>query len=317
MDVFEQALPTQSPNLQTVLRSASLVAASDVTVLLLGESGTGKGRLAEAIHAASPRAAGPMVAVNCGAIPDSLAESELFGHRRGAFTGAVDEAPGRIRAASGGTLFLDEVAELPPSAQAKLLRFLETGEVQTVGEATPRRADARVVAATHRDLEAEVAAGRFRADLFYRLNIVPLEIPALRERRCDIPGLARRLLVELADSHGVERPSFTKAALLRLRDHGWPGNVRELRNLCERTAILLPGREVDASNLPAGLAGESTAGADAAVALPAEGVRLEDVEADLIRQALARTEGNRSRAARLLGISRHTLLYRLRKHAIA
>jgi transcriptional regulator with GAF, ATPase, and Fis domain len=180
MDVFEQALPTQSPNLQTVLRSASLVAASDVTVLLLGESGTGKGRLAEAIHAASPRAAGPMVAVNCGAIPDSLAESELFGHRRGAFTGAVDEAPGRIRAASGGTLFLDEVAELPPSAQAKLLRFLETGEVQTVGEATPRRVDARVVAATHRDLEAEVAAGRFRADLFYRLNIVPLEIPALR-----------------------------------------------------------------------------------------------------------------------------------------
>ena len=322
MDAFEQLLPSQSAAFQNILRSASLVAASDVTVLLLGESGTGKGRLAEAIHGASPRADKPLVSVNCGAIPESLAESELFGHKRGAFTGAVDESPGRIRAAAGGTLFLDEVAELPLQAQAKLLRFLESGEIQPLGEPRARRVDVRIVAATHQDLDAAVKAGRFRADLYYRLNIVPLEIPPLRERRSDITPLVHNLTAELARQHGVDAPTFTSAALNRLRDYAWPGNVRELRNLCERTTILLPGCRVDADNLPLRLgpipdAACGNGGEAGAFRLPAEGVKLESVEEQLIRQAMERSEGNRSRAARLLGISRHTLLYRLRKHALA
>ncbi|MFO8156405.1 MAG: sigma-54 interaction domain-containing protein [Pseudomonadota bacterium] len=323
MDRFERRFPSQSPAFHNLLRSASLVAASDVTLLLLGESGTGKGRLAETIHASSPRADGPLVTVNCGAIPEGLAESELFGHRRGAFTGAVEDTSGRIGAAAGGTLFLDEVAELPLQAQTKLLRFLESGEVQALGDPRPHTADVRVIAATHRDLGTAVKAGEFRADLYYRLNIVPLEIPALRERRCDIPQLARGLLSDRAEQHGVEAPEFTRAAIDRLREYPWPGNVRELRNLCERSAILLPGCRIDVDNLPLRLGPLPTDEAPAMVTeggdfrLPDGGVKLESVEAQLIRQAMERSEGNRSRAARLLGISRHTLLYRLRKHALA
>ena len=314
---FEQQLIGKDPEFLSALRSAHLVAAADVTTLILGESGTGKELVARALHAASARAAGPFVAVNCAALPESLVESELFGHTRGAFTGADSAQPGRIRAAEGGMLFLDEIGELPLAVQAKLLRFLESGECQPLGANTPVATDIRVVAATHRDLYAEVRAGRFREDLYYRLNIVPVQLPALRERRGDIPLLLERFNKALAAEHGLAAPSYTREALQALRRYRWPGNVRELRNFCERTLILLNGRTVDVGNLPREMQGLDAMPADAPVTLPETGLRLEDVELSLIRQALSRTNGNRSRAARLLGISRDTLLYRMRKYEVA
>jgi len=318
MDAFERLLLGEAPALREVCNAARIVAATDVTVLIEGESGTGKELFARALHEHSRRAGAPFVSVNCAALPETLAESLLFGHARGAFTGAVAEHAGHVREADGGTLFLDELAELPMGVQAKLLRFLESGEFQPVGQARPGKADVRVVAATHRELRAEVSAGRFRADLYYRLAVVPLRLPSLRERGADVERLAQAFCEALAERHGVAAPRWSAAALSVLRRYDWPGNVRELRNLCERMVILCPGRTLGAENLPAELlAGggviEDTA---AAFALPASGVRLDDLEQGLIRQALERTQGNRSRAARLLGITRDTLLYRLKKFAI-
>ncbi len=317
MNSFDTLLTGQSPTLRTVVHAAQVIAATDVTTLILGESGTGKERLATALHQASRRAAAPLVTVNCAALPEALAEAELFGARKGAFTGAQHDREGRIGAADGGTLFLDEIGELPLAIQAKLLRFLESGECQPLGDHRPRRVDVRVIAATHRDLAADAAAGRFRADLYYRLNVVPLTLPPLRERREDIALLARRLSEELATRHGLSAPRFSRAALKRLEQHPWPGNVRELRNLCERLVILLGGRTIEPENLPLEIAAPEAATGQRGFALPEEGIRLEELEAEMIRQALARTDGNRSRAARLLGLSRDTLLYRLKKYALA
>ncbi|RLK50275.1 regulatory Fis family protein [Alkalispirillum mobile] len=304
----------KSPELQSVLRAARLVASTDVTTLILGESGTGKELLARTLHDESPRAGSPFIAVNCAALPEGLAESELFGHRRGAFTGAVDAHDGRIAAADGGTLFLDEVGELPAAVQAKLLRFLESGECQPLGATRPQAVDTRVVAATHRDLHEDVAAGRFRADLYYRLQVIPLELPALRERPSDIPALLSHFLETLAGQHGLPGPRLSCAARQCLEAYAWPGNVRELRNTCERLVILHAGQTIEPDHLPAAL--RTTGGAGNSFRLPAEGVRMDELEADLIRQALARTEGNRSRAARLLGLTRDTLLYRMKKYGL-
>jgi len=302
----------QAPAFQAVIRAARLVAVTDATVLVQGESGTGKELLAREIHRTSRRASKPLVVVNCAALPETLVEAELFGYRRGAFTGAQQDYPGRIRSADGGTLFLDEIGELPLSVQAKLLRFLEAGEVQGLGETRPRQVDVRVIAATNRRLEEQVREGRFREDLWYRLAIVPLMLPPLRERREDILPLARHFLDTLSQRHDLPVPTLDRSAERRLLDHPWPGNVRELRNLCERLVILLPGQTVGAGNLqldpPQGQQGD--------LRLPAEGVILDELEADLIRQALERTAGNRTRAARLLGLSRDTLLYRMKKYAI-
>ncbi|WP_444678777.1 sigma-54 interaction domain-containing protein [Halomonas sp. E19] len=313
------AMVGEAAAFQATLRAARLVAATDATVLILGESGTGKELLARLVHRHSRRAARPWVTLNCAAIPLDLVESELFGHRRGAFTGAHADKRGRIQQADGGTLFLDEVAELPLAAQAKLLRFLENGECQALGADRVEQVDVRVLAATHRDLHAQVEAGAFRADLFYRLHVIPLELPPLRERREDVAALVERFRHELAARHGVPAPDFTAPLLRQLGEYAWPGNVRELRNLVERCVVLLHGQRLAPGDLPAGWLGQASPAqlrARAAWQLPAEGVCLETLEGQLIRQALAQTEGNRSRAARLLGLTRDTLLYRMKKHAI-
>ncbi|AGA34404.1 sigma54 specific transcriptional regulator, Fis family ZraR - like protein [Thioalkalivibrio nitratireducens DSM 14787] len=314
---FDDLLIGDSPELRAVVNAARIVAEVDVTVLVHGESGTGKELLARAIHGSSRRSRAPMATINCAALPEQLIESELFGHRRGAFTGATGDQPGRIRNAAGGTLFLDEIGEMPLASQAKLLRFLETGECQAIGQPKPERVDVRVVAATNRDLLAEVREGRFREDLYYRLHVVPLELPPLRERRGDVPILIEHLTRALARQHGLPPPIYQTDALQILARYHWPGNVRELRNFCERTLILLKGQAVHASNLPRQFTERSGGAAAGGYALPDQGVHLETFEVDLIRQALQKTQGNRTRAAQLLGLSRDTLQYRLKKYAIA
>jgi len=311
-------LMTQSPVFESVIRSAQIVAATEATTLITGETGTGKELMARALHEGSRRAGKPFVAINCSAIPEALAESEFFGHRKGAFTGAMEERAGHVRAADGGTLFLDEVGELPLSLQAKLLRFLESGEVQPVGESHSRRVDVRVVAATHRDLSTLVAEGRFRSDLYYRLQVVPIELPPLRERQGDINWLLERFIADFATRQSLPLPRLTVAAREVLMRHRWPGNVRELRNLAERLTVFHHGREVDVGHLPLEIRDRrdlKQPQMDGFV-LPAEGIDFESLESQLLRQALQRANGNKSRAARLLGLTRDTFLYRLKKFSI-
>jgi transcriptional regulator with GAF, ATPase, and Fis domain len=315
-NLLDVKLIGNSASLQTVLRAANLVAATDVSVLVLGESGTGKELLAHHLHRNGGRATGPFVTVNCAALPESLAESELFGHRRGAFTGALQDRTGRLQAAEGGTLFLDEVGELPLNLQAKLLRFLESGECQMLGTHTVTRVDARVIAATNRDLYAQVQAGRFREDLYYRLHVVPLELPPLRARGDDVLRLLDWFTSDLARSHGLAAPRYSDSARTVLRTYHWPGNVRELRNFCERMLILCPGCVIGVDNLPREFRCADQERPSAGLALPETGIDLYQFEADMIRQALAKTGGNQSRAARLLGLTRDTFLYRLKKYAI-
>ena len=321
MHHFSQ-LVTQSPLLETVIRSAQIVARTDVSVMLMGETGTGKDLMAQAIHQASPRAQQPFIAINCAALPETLVESELFGHKRGAFTGAIEDRLGHIRSANGGTLFLDEVGELPLSAQAKLLRFLESGDIIPVGESHTIKVDARIIAATHQDLSQLVRESRFREDLLYRLQVVPMEMPSLRERSGDIDMLLNRFLLHFAGEHQLPLPELSQEARSALRRYNWPGNVRQLRNLSERLVVLFHGRTVELGNLPAEITQSaqrtsSSSGASSlsgrSFSLPEEGIDLEWLESDIIRQALDRARGNKSRAARLLGITRDTLLYRLKK----
>ncbi len=316
MDNFS-ALIGNAPNFESLLRSAKMVAATDVTVLITGETGTGKEVLASALQKHSPRANKPFVTLNCAALAESIAESELFGHCKGAFTGATANQPGKLPAADGGTLFLDEVDSLSVPLQAKLLRFLETGECQAVGNTHTQDIDARVIAATNSDLNDKMAAGEFRTDLYFRLNVVPLTLPPLRERSGDVERLLKHFLGHFAKTHSLDAPRFSKSALNLLSAYGWPGNVRELRNLCERLSILLPGRLIEPDNLPSEFSRSKGFGKSPVFALPEVGVNLQAVEMDLIQQALSRTNGNRSKSARLLGISRDTLLYRMQKYNIA
>jgi DNA-binding NtrC family response regulator len=320
MNAFDHTLQGSSPVFLEVVNAARVVAATDVTVLLCGETGTGKELLARAIHAESPRAEKPYLSMRCASLTEQVADSLLFGHRKGAFAGADTNYVGHVRAAKGGTLFLDEVGELPPGTQAKLLRFLESGECLPIGEAMPVEVDVRILAATNRDLSAEVGENRFRQDLFFRLNIVPLNLPTLRERSEEIHKLLQYFVDQAGKAYDLEPPRFGKAALRLIREYAWPGNVRELRNFAERMVILLGGRKVAPENLPAEIRESSSAAGTSSVwgfTLPKEGIVMEQLERDIIRQALSRTGGNRSRAARLLGITRDTLLYRLKKHAIA
>ena len=313
----KQSLIGSSPGLTAVLRAARLVAMTDVPVLVQGESGTGKELLVALLHEASARRSAPMITVNCAALPEALAESLLYGHRKGSFTGAHNDQIGYVIQAHGGTLFLDEIGELPLAIQAKLLRFLESGECQAVGQANPIKADVRLIAATNRDLSHEVALGRFREDLFYRLNVVPLTLPPLRERGADIALLVEHHSAQIAQRYMLNVPRYHKAALKLLQRYRWPGNVRELRNLCERMVILCGGRDIQPENLPLEIHQNATGTPlDRGFQLPPEGVRLPELEMDLIRQALAQTAGNQTRAARLLGLTRDTLLYRLKKYAI-
>ncbi len=304
-----------SPEFKALIRSLQVAAATDVTVMLLGESGTGKELLARRLHQDSRRKDAPFIAINCAALPEGLAESELFGHRKGAFTGAVSENIGRIQSAAGGTLFLDEVAELPTSIQAKLLRFLESGEFQAVGDTRHQQANVRIISATHANLDAKIKNGKFREDLYYRLNVVPFHVPPLRERTEDIPLLIKELSNILHDKYQVRPATFSKDCMYELNRYSWPGNIRELRNFCERMLILFSGRQVEADNLPVEIRNH-TRKQESLFILPDKGINWEDLEQNLIIQALQKTRGNQSKAARLLGLTRDTFLYRIRKYAI-
>jgi transcriptional regulator with PAS, ATPase and Fis domain len=305
-----------SPAFENVLRSAKIVAATDVTIMIQGETGTGKEVLAIAIQKESPRKDKPFITLNCSALPESIIESELFGHRKGSFTGATANKTGILQAADGGTLFLDEVNSLPLSIQAKLLRFLESGECLPVGDTTPYNVDVRIIAAPNTDLVKLIAADKFRQDLYFRLNVVPIELPSLKERREDIEQLVEHFTSHFSKQHSIKKPTFSKLAFKKLKAYPWPGNVRELRNLCERLAILLSGRKIEPENLPHEFSTAETTSATN-FKLPDLGINLDSLEADLIHQALFRTNGNRSKSARLLGISRDTLLYRIQKHGLA
>jgi transcriptional regulator with PAS, ATPase and Fis domain len=306
-----------SPELQRVLWAAKISATSDVTVLIEGESGSGKELFAQLIHRESTRQMASMISVNCAAIPDNLAESLFFGHLKGSFTGAITDQQGYIQAADKGTLFLDEVGELSLSLQAKLLRFLESSEYQQVGSTQVKHVDVRVIAATNRDLRAEIERGNFRADLFYRLYVIPLEIPSLRERRADLPLLLTHFTQALSAQYNLAAPRYSKSALNCLKTYSWPGNVRELRNLCERMTILLSGKMIEIENLPLEIQTNQQAQQKALISLPDQGLSLEKVEIELIQQALKKTTGNRSKAARLLGLTRDTLLYRMKKYSLS
>ena len=315
MSMFDKLIG-QAPNFESLLRSARMVAVTDVTVLIIGETGTGKEVLAHALRNHSPRADRPFVTINCAALPESLAESELFGHKKGSFTGATGNQLGKLQAANGGTVFLDEVDSLPIPLQAKLLRFLETGEIQPVGETATQHVDVRIIAATNANLHERITRGEFRRDLYYRLNVVPLEMPPLRERIGDVQVLLTHFINQFTREHGLPKVSISKAALNRLMAYPWPGNVRELRNVCERLCILLAGRIIEENNLPPEIASRISV-QKPQFHLPEQGINLQQVEIDLIRQALERTHGNCSRSAKLLGISRDTLMYRMQKYGIS
>jgi len=293
---------------------AKIAASPASTVLLCGESGTGKGLMAEEIHAHSDRAGRPFQNITCGALPETLLESELFGHERGAFTDAKRQRKGLLEAADGGTVFLDEIGEVTPALQVKLLRFLEERAFKRIGGSADIRVDVRVIAATNRNLERAVREGLLREDLYYRLRVLPVRVPPLRERRGDVPQLAGHFVGVYNEAFGKRVRGLNRGARDRLNAHGWPGNVRELKNVIERAMLLSEGDLLTEGDLPPSLA---HAAAVHQVELPAEGLDLGKLERDLLHQALHRSGGNRSRAARLLGLSRHQIRYRLQKSARA
>ena len=311
------------PMFRAALAIAAKAARARVAVLLEGESGVGKEVVAEAIHAASPRAKKPMITVNCGAIPENLVESELFGHERGAFTGAFERKIGRFQEADGSTIFLDEVGEMPLDAQVKLLRVLQSGEIQPIGGRHAREVDVRVIAATNRRLLDEVEAGRFREDLYYRLNVVQVTIPPLRERTGDIPALARHLLARIAQQPGLRPIGITDDALQLLVNYDWPGNVRQLQNALFRAAVLCDANALTRADFPQIAAlgaqpdaprGTSATPASGGVTLfrPDGNMRaLDEIEADVIRLAIGHYRGRMTEVARRLGIGRSTLYRKL------
>jgi len=306
-----------SKNFLHVLDQAARVAPRDTTVLIQGETGTGKELVARAIHHNSPRHHQPFVAINCGAIPKDLVESELFGYVRGAFTGALANKPGRIEAADGGTLFLDEVGELPLDAQVKLLRVLQEGELPKLGASIPVKVDIRVIAATHRNLSAMVEDGTFREDLYYRLAIVPLRIPPLRERKEDILELVDALFQRAKDRQGITDVSLSSGVRQRLSNYRWPGNVRQIENVLERLLVLCPSNVVTEVDLPEEVTLSSPLAPAFWPQLPEEGISLEAIERELISRALEKFDGNQTHAARFLDISRRTLIYRMEKHGLS
>jgi len=303
-----------SPPMEALRDTIRRVAPTDAGVLIIGENGTGKELVARALHEGSARRARPMVTVNCAAIPATLFESELFGHARGAFTGATDARRGKFQEADGGTLFLDEIGEVPPALQPKMLRALENGEVERVGGRGAERVNVRVVAATNRDLETEVRAGRFREDLYYRLLVVPIRVPALRDRGADIPVLAAQFLEAACRRNRVRPKCLAPGALAALAAHPWPGNVRELRNAMERVAILAPGETIEAAHLGFLAAAGSLAAESSAVAPPGAfdlAAEMERHERALIIAVLERTGWRMAKAARDLGLERSHLYKKL------
>ena len=296
----------ESAAMRPVLELVARVGPSDANVLITGENGTGKGVIARALHSSSRRSSRPLVSLNAGGISEGVFESELFGHVKGAFTDARADRVGRFELADGGTLFLDEIANVPASQQAKLLRVLETGEFERLGSSRTRKVDVRILTATNSNLHAEVAAGRFRQDLLFRLNTIEIAVPALRERREDIPALAQYFLRQHAQRYRKGALGFDPTALRALLDHPWPGNVRELDHAVERAALLARGDTVQAADLGLRRDGDTR--------MPLEEMSLEDVESLLVQKAMARFGGNVSHAARALGLSRSALYRRLEKH---
>ncbi len=315
-------LVAHSQQMLDLFRTVRKIAEFKTTVLIGGESGTGKELIARAIHRISPRAQAPFIAVNCGAIPDTLLESELFGHRKGAFTDASRDRKGLFEEASGGTLFLDEIGELPLGLQVKLLRVLQEGEVRRLGDSQDIKVDVRVVAATARDLSAEVGRGAFREDLFYRLNVFALHLPALRERREDIPLLVEHFLARMNARMGLAVAGTSPEAMRMLVDHDWPGNVRELENCVERAIVLCEGSQIEADSLPERLQQRSSPPPVVPADTPDDGdLSIKRAsrrsEESLIRRALHKTRGNRTRAAELLEISHRALLYKIKEYGIS
>jgi transcriptional regulator with GAF, ATPase, and Fis domain len=303
--------------IQKISQLVRKVAPTDATILIMGESGTGKELVARAIHAFSQRGDRPFIPVNCGAIPAELLESEMFGHERGAFTGAIGQRAGMFQLANGGTIFLDEVGEMSPTLQVKLLRVLQDREVRPVGGDRPLKVDVRVLAASNKDLASEVEAGRFREDLFYRLQVIPIVMPPLRERRSDIPLLAKFFLEKHNRKRGGRPVGITEEAMVHLWEYDWPGNVRELENLLERLVILSEDGTIALPHLPAQIRSLISEKKIPRPALGEHGLDLntavEEFENRLIEEALRRTKGNKQAAARLLGLKRTTLVAKLRR----
>ena len=319
-----------SPQWSRVLTQATQVASTETTVLLLGESGTGKEVVARFLHRASARKNGPFIALNCAALPEQLLEAELFGYERGAFTGATQSKPGQLEQASGGTLFLDEVGEMSPPSQAKFLRVLQEREFQRLGGTRVLRTDARIVAATNRDLQRAISNGQFREDLFYRLNVFAINLPALRERRDDVLPLSEAFLAEIGSGLGRPPAGISRDARQRLVDYHWPGNVRELRNILERAAILCDGGLITAEHLALHAAPPAAAFAVAAPAaapppaaahatgpsLPSSAGDLQSMERVMIEEALQNARFNKSKAAKALGLTRQQLYVRMRRYGL-
>src|SRR5437870_9707512 len=300
----------ESPSMKSVLNVVQRIGPADANVLITGENGTGKEVIARSLHAVSSRSGKPLVSVNAGALAESLFESELFGHVRGAFTDAKTDRVGRFELADGGTLFLDEISNVPLNLQAKLLRVLETGEFERVGSSKTRKVDVRVLSATNADLKSEVAQGKFRQDLMFRLNTVEIHLPPLRDRREDVPALAEHFLKQHSEHYRRTLEGFTEAALEALVQHSWPGNVRELDHVVERAVLMSPGGIVTALDLVLKPA------SDAGVSSRIDEMSLEEVERLLIKKALARFGGNANRAAEALGLSRSALYRRLQKYGL-
>src|SRR5438874_4579048 len=317
----EQPIVGQSPSLRATLDIIRQAAPSSATVLLLGESGTGKELFARALHEHSPRAQGPFVPINCAAIPETILESELFGYERGAFTGAVQRKEGRIERAQGGTLFLDEVGELTPSVQVKLLRFLQEGEIERLGGTGTIKVDCRVVAATNQDLGARVRESKFREDLFYRLNVIQVVLPPLRDRVEDVPLLADHFIARYAAKNGKQIGGLTRAALSALEAYPWPGNVRELENAIERAVVLSHAADLDVDALPQAVQDAVRRGPRPAIPAALEGRTLtiplgtpmDEIEMRVIRETLRHTKGDKNLAAQLLGIAARTIYRKLPK----
>jgi len=304
----------RSAAMQQIFATIMRVAPTRATVLLAGESGVGKDLIARAIHFHSPRKDRPFVKINCTALPENLMESELFGYEKGAFTGANASKPGKFEQADTGTVMLDEIGDVPANVQIKLLRILQEREFERLGSNKTQHIDVRVIAATNRDLRAALEEGTFREDLYYRLNVVPMEIPSLRERKEDIPYLAHHFVDKLSPEMGGRVTDITDAAIEKLMEYSWPGNVRELENVIERSMVMAPGEKLDANDirLDMNIRARHAAGE---LGLP-EGMSLDTYEQELIKNALKKSEGNKSQAARLLGLTRNALRYRLTQMGI-
>ncbi len=309
---FENMI-ANSARMQEVLKLTTLVAKSNATVLITGESGTGKELIARAIHYNSPRKAKPLITVNCPSIPENLIESELFGHVKGAFTGAIKDRKGQFEQADGGSIFLDEIGDLRENLQAKLLRVLQEHEFQRIGDSKTIKVDVRIIAATNRDLEQLLKEKKFREDLYYRLSVVPIKIAPLRERKEEIPFLVDFFI----NRYGVgNKFKISGEALKSLQDYEWPGNVRELENIIERILALATNSEITVANIPDHISGRFHEPSGTTFNIPEEGIALEALERMVIKEILQRTGGNRSKTARMLQIPRHVLLYRLKKFGL-